>query len=81
MPWHDIHMRCEGDAARDVATNFIQRWNHHHEALKQHKPLIPKTHFLHRTGNVAVQVVRRFFFLYLINNNFILTIVILLNYN
>ncbi|PRP81671.1 phospholipase D, Pi-PXPH-PLD [Planoprotostelium fungivorum] len=28
MPWHDIHMRVVGDAAKDVATNFIQRWNH-----------------------------------------------------
>eukprot|EP01117_Protostelium_nocturnum_P008284 TRINITY_DN2958_c0_g2_i2.p1 TRINITY_DN2958_c0_g2~~TRINITY_DN2958_c0_g2_i2.p1 ORF type:complete len:1421 (-),score=501.03 TRINITY_DN2958_c0_g2_i2:57-4319(-) len=28
MPWHDIHMRVIGDAARDVGLNFIQRWNH-----------------------------------------------------
>jgi phospholipase D1/2 len=28
MPWHDIHMMVDGDAARDVAWNFIERWNH-----------------------------------------------------
>ncbi|KAH3756577.1 phospholipase D1 [Pelomyxa schiedti] len=27
MPWHDLHVRVDGDAARDAATNFIQRWN------------------------------------------------------
>jgi len=25
---HDIHMMVDGDAARDVAWNFIERWNH-----------------------------------------------------
>ena len=28
MPWHDIGVAVEGDAARDVARHFIQRWNH-----------------------------------------------------
>lgn len=28
MPWHDIHMMVDGPAARDVAWNFIERWNH-----------------------------------------------------
>jgi phosphatidylserine/phosphatidylglycerophosphate/cardiolipin synthase-like enzyme len=27
MPWHDIHMAVSGIAARDVAFNFIERWN------------------------------------------------------
>lgn len=27
MPWHDCHSRLEGQAARDVARHFIQRWN------------------------------------------------------
>jgi phospholipase D1/2 len=27
MPWHDIHSRIEGPAARDVSVNFVQRWN------------------------------------------------------
>jgi phospholipase D1/2 len=38
MPWHDIHMRVGGEAARDVALNFIQRWNHH----RSDSPLDPK---------------------------------------
>ena len=29
MPWHDIHTMIDGPVARDVAANFIQRWNHH----------------------------------------------------
>jgi phospholipase D1/2 len=31
MPWHDIHMRVDGEAARDVSLSFIQRWNHHRD--------------------------------------------------
>jgi len=27
MPWHDIAIRVEGQAARDVARHFIGRWN------------------------------------------------------
>ncbi|RKP34653.1 hypothetical protein BJ085DRAFT_35999, partial [Dimargaris cristalligena] len=27
MPWHDVHMGMIGDAARDVARHFIERWN------------------------------------------------------
>ena len=27
MPWHDITCSVEGDAATDVALNFVQRWN------------------------------------------------------
>eukprot|EP00727_Mastigamoeba_balamuthi_P004350 m51a1_g13913 hypothetical protein (925) ;mRNA; r:791848-794838 len=29
MPWHDVAVRITGDAAADVAWNFIQRWHHH----------------------------------------------------
>lgn len=29
MPWHDIQMYVDGLAARDLAWNFVQRWNHH----------------------------------------------------
>jgi len=28
MPWHDIHCCVGGDAARDVVSHFIARWNH-----------------------------------------------------
>ncbi|CAJ0608562.1 unnamed protein product [Cylicocyclus nassatus] len=48
MPWHDIHSVTFGDAARDVARHFIQRWN----ATKTEKCkddtnypyLLPKSH-------------------------------------
>eukprot|EP01133_Synstelium_polycarpum_P009121 gene9121-10697_t len=29
MPWHDVMVGVNGLAARDVALNFILRWNHH----------------------------------------------------
>lgn len=29
MGWHDIAVCVDGNAARDVAYNFMQRWNHH----------------------------------------------------
>ncbi|EFA76359.1 phospholipase D1 [Heterostelium album PN500] len=29
MPWHDVMIGVNGLAARDVALNFILRWNHH----------------------------------------------------
>lgn len=27
MPWHDVGLCVHGEAARDVARHFIQRWN------------------------------------------------------
>lgn len=27
MPWHDVHVMIQGQAARDVARHFVQRWN------------------------------------------------------
>jgi len=29
LPWHDIHCVVTGALARDLASNFIGRWNHH----------------------------------------------------
>ncbi|PRP75984.1 hypothetical protein PROFUN_01700 [Planoprotostelium fungivorum] len=44
MPWHDIHACCDGAAARDVARNFIMRWNHHVISTGSSAPsLYPKT--------------------------------------
>ncbi|KAH3757901.1 phospholipase D1 [Pelomyxa schiedti] len=28
LPWHDIHVQIDGQAAEDIVANFIQRWNH-----------------------------------------------------
>lgn len=44
MPWHDVSVRLDGYAARDVAKNFIQRWNQHRSEIQMVSPLlIPKT--------------------------------------
>ena len=58
MPWHDIHMMCHGEAARDVATNFIQRWNYHRDVLNSHDYITPKSSYLPPLGKLAIQVVR-----------------------
>ena len=58
MPWHDIHMMCDGEAARDVAANFIQRWNHHRDVLNEHEYITPESSFLPPSGRLSVQVVR-----------------------
>jgi len=58
MPWHDIHMMCVGEAARDVAVNFIQRWNHHRDCLNAHKYIAPKASHLQSNGTLQIQVIR-----------------------
>eukprot|EP01102_Stenamoeba_stenopodia_P018021 TRINITY_DN6556_c0_g2_i1.p1 TRINITY_DN6556_c0_g2~~TRINITY_DN6556_c0_g2_i1.p1 ORF type:complete len:1330 (+),score=341.95 TRINITY_DN6556_c0_g2_i1:180-4169(+) len=59
MAWHDIHMSLDGLGARDVAVNFIQRWNYHREALQSPHPyLIPITKSIVPTGTANCQVVR-----------------------
>jgi phosphatidylserine/phosphatidylglycerophosphate/cardiolipin synthase-like enzyme len=45
MPWHDIQAYVNELAARDVAYNFVQRWNHHKQttpkyASKKKYPLL-----------------------------------------
>ena len=60
MPWHDVHTRIDGEAARDVALNFIQRWNHHRDCLTQHDYIIPNSSFLPKTSFSSVQLLRRF---------------------
>ena len=27
MPWHDVHIRIEGDVVPDIARHFVERWN------------------------------------------------------
>nr|XP_027194709.1 phospholipase D1-like isoform X2 [Dermatophagoides pteronyssinus] len=48
MPWHDVSCVVIGDAARDVARHFIERWNHtkfSKAKFKERYPwLIPKTY-------------------------------------
>ncbi|CCE91711.1 phospholipase D TDEL_0D01270 [Torulaspora delbrueckii] len=38
MPWHDVHMMTVGEAARDMARHFVQRWNY---LLRQKRPSRP----------------------------------------
>eukprot|EP01132_Coremiostelium_polycephalum_P009277 gene9277-11370_t len=62
MPWHDFSISLNGQAARDVAINFIQRWNHAKDANRDYKnypylvvslePLPPSN------GTCKVQLVR-----------------------
>lgn len=40
MCWHDIQQKITGLAARDVAYNFIQRWNHHRDFTNGDYPYI-----------------------------------------
>uniref|UniRef100_A0A0K0FWD0 phospholipase D n=1 Tax=Strongyloides venezuelensis TaxID=75913 RepID=A0A0K0FWD0_STRVS len=48
MPWHDIHSVTFGNAARDIARHFIQRWNATKtEKLKDEKKypyILPKSY-------------------------------------
>lgn len=37
---HDIHMMVDGTAARDVAWNFIERWNWSMRYVRTHSPLV-----------------------------------------
>ncbi|CCF55777.1 hypothetical protein KAFR_0A03420 [Kazachstania africana CBS 2517] len=38
MPWHDVHMMTIGEAARDMARHFVQRWNY---LLREKRPSRP----------------------------------------
>lgn len=82
MPWHDVGMCVHGEAARDVARHFIQRWNATKlEKAKKHESypyLLPKAYndfktmpvgFPNGTHKVTCQVsnIRNHFTSYLIN--------------
>lgn len=47
MPWHDVHVRLIGAAARDAGFNFIQRWNHARDSKHSYRflPLLIPTDF------------------------------------
>ena len=57
MPWHDIGLGLTGEAARDVARHFIQRWNHlKSEKLKLNNNftfLLPKSYKPDQTSSAA----------------------------
>jgi phospholipase D1/2 len=60
MAWHDVHMKVEGLAARDVAANFIDRWNHHRHILEQlsYDNIVPKTTASYQKGASVCQTLR-----------------------
>eukprot|EP01094_Clydonella_sp_ATCC50884_P017157 TRINITY_DN2931_c1_g1_i1.p1 TRINITY_DN2931_c1_g1~~TRINITY_DN2931_c1_g1_i1.p1 ORF type:complete len:1082 (+),score=270.33 TRINITY_DN2931_c1_g1_i1:44-3247(+) len=59
MGWHDVHSAIAGPAARDVARNFIQRWNHHRRELcSSYRYLVPDTSFVRPHGMGRVQLLR-----------------------
>eukprot|EP01094_Clydonella_sp_ATCC50884_P003043 TRINITY_DN1233_c1_g1_i1.p1 TRINITY_DN1233_c1_g1~~TRINITY_DN1233_c1_g1_i1.p1 ORF type:complete len:751 (+),score=180.37 TRINITY_DN1233_c1_g1_i1:116-2254(+) len=65
MPWHDIHAMVNREAARDIAQNFLQRWNHHVLAKQDRtkypflEPLVNIPEDDHtRPGSCQVQVCR-----------------------
>lgn len=63
LPWHDLSVRVEGPAARDVARNFVQRWNGERAEAKKNKDGDPSNPDgwpeVNRTqGQHTVQIVR-----------------------
>eukprot|EP01103_Thecamoeba_quadrilineata_P015386 TRINITY_DN4848_c0_g1_i2.p1 TRINITY_DN4848_c0_g1~~TRINITY_DN4848_c0_g1_i2.p1 ORF type:complete len:1104 (-),score=200.10 TRINITY_DN4848_c0_g1_i2:48-3359(-) len=59
MPWHDVHMMCRGQVARDVAHNFVQRWNHHKLDKRSDVQFIwAKKSIIEPTGTETCQVLR-----------------------
>jgi len=59
MPWHDVSMRLDGYAARDVAKNFIQRRNHHRNEIQMLSSLLtPKSTLWPPLGFAHCQVLR-----------------------
>jgi phosphatidylserine/phosphatidylglycerophosphate/cardiolipin synthase-like enzyme len=60
-PYHDIHARVEGPAARDVALSFEQRWSRDGPANSQPAFSAPGASELGTPGSHAVQVARTYF--------------------
>lgn len=59
MPWHDVSVRVDGYPARDVAKNFIQRWNHHRDAIAMSARLLtPKSTLWPHRDTKKCQILR-----------------------
>eukprot|EP01006_Ploeotia_vitrea_P035453 TRINITY_DN65877_c10_g1_i1.p1 TRINITY_DN65877_c10_g1~~TRINITY_DN65877_c10_g1_i1.p1 ORF type:complete len:778 (-),score=302.33 TRINITY_DN65877_c10_g1_i1:41-2374(-) len=62
MPWHDVDVLVDGQAAHDVARTFVQRWNHHADRVDRAQPRIVPHPYQHRpapsVGTCVAQVVR-----------------------
>ena len=57
MPWQDVHLKVEGPAVSDLASNFVLRWN---SANSKHLrlPLPPAAQTFARAGSCSIQMLR-----------------------
>lgn len=60
-PFHDVHARVEGPAARDLAVTFAEYHNHEVAAPQERVPDLPDAGTFRSDGTVAVQVARTYF--------------------
>ena len=56
MPWQDVHLKVEGPAVSDLATNFVLRWNT--ENSKNRLALPPASSSYPKKGGCQVQMLR-----------------------
>jgi phospholipase D1/2 len=56
MPWQDVHLKIEGPAASDLASNFVLRWNSANSTPRLHLPLTPANYA--KPGSCQVQLLR-----------------------
>ena len=57
MPWQDLHLKVQGPAVSDLASNFVLRWNSANgQRLRLPLPAEPKTYA--KAGGCSVQMLR-----------------------
>jgi phospholipase D1/2 len=54
MPWQDMHLKIQGPAVRDLAINFVMRWNTANSNPRLSFPALPAN----KTGGCQVQMLR-----------------------
>ena len=56
MPWQDLHLKIEGPAVSDLASNFVLRWNSANDSPRLPLPPPPATYA--KKGGCQVQMLR-----------------------